>query len=71
MTFQEIFNEDGRYVTDGFKEGFCFIIESGFLYGLQYKNKNDIQPEFSTHPVYKSLFKKEYKKVYTRQSLFE
>lgn len=71
MTFQEIFDEDGLYVSDSFREGAAFKINSGSLTLLSYKDKNDVLPYESNFPVYKGLFSKDFKKVYTRQSLFK
>lgn len=72
MTFQEIFNEEGLYVADGFSNGVAFkVCKSGFLYQITYKTPDDISPSEETMPVYKGLFNKDYRKVFTRQSLFK
>ena len=72
MTFQEIFKEEGLYVGPNFSKGYCFGVDpSGFLYNLQYKDANDISPKRDNVVVFSGLFDLEYKKVYTRQSLFK
>lgn len=72
MKFQEIFNEEGLYVADGFSEGSCFKVDSyGFLKLVTYNNKDSIKYSEDIMPVSKSLFKKDYRKVWTRQSLFK
>jgi hypothetical protein len=72
MKFEEIFNKPGLYVTDSFSEGVCFeVTKEGYLYLVIYKHKDDILPQKTNALVYKGLFAKEYKKVFTRQSLFK
>ena len=71
MTFQEIFNEDGLYVADSFGEGFCFEIKDGNLFWKQYKEKDSLTWELHVASVNKGLFSKDYRKVFTRQSLFK
>ncbi len=71
MEFEEIFNENGLYVTEGFAEGYCFNIVNGNLFGLYYKNKDDLHPTLEEVTTYKALFSKTFKKVFTRQSLFK
>lgn len=71
MKFQEIFNEPGLYVADGFAKGFAFKIdEDGILQSILYSDKDDLFPIISNLFVYAGLFNKDYKKVFTRQSLF-
>lgn len=70
MKFEKIFKEDGMYVSDSFAQGVCFNVRNKTLYMLTYENKNDINPTEEIAPVYLGLFNKKYKKVYTRQSLF-
>lgn len=75
MTFEEIFEEEGLYKTDSFRKGVCFDIEKNDagmmeLYLKTYKDENDLIPLRENVVVYCELFKKNYKKVYTRQSLF-
>jgi hypothetical protein len=71
MTFQEIFNQDGLYKADSFVEGFCFKVVAGCLYGMEYRDENDISPLQNVMLVSRHLFTKEYTKVFTRQSLFK
>lgn len=71
MTFQEIFNQDGLYVADGFAEGFAFRINDGFLTSMQYADKDDLLPLCERYPVHKSLFSKEYRQVFTIKQLFK
>jgi len=70
LTFEEIFNQDGLYVADGFASGTCFEIKNGVLYLLHYRHKDDLSPERTLFSVYKGLFCKKYRQVFTRQSLF-
>lgn len=72
MKFQEIFNEEGLYVADGFSKGVALKVgDLGFLYQIVYKHPDDLFPEEITMPVYKGLFEKDYRKVFTRQQLFK
>jgi len=71
MKFEEIFNNDGLYTSDDFVEGFCFEINNGSLWGVQYDNENDLLPEKDNFHTYKGLFTKDYRKVFTIRSLFE
>ncbi len=76
MKFEEIFNEEGLYKATSFANGVCFEIKANLitdhleLYLKTFKDKNDLDPQSKIMTVYKELFKKEYTKVYTRQSLF-
>lgn len=72
MKFEEIFKENGLYTSDDFVEGFCFEVfgHEKALMAVQYKNADDILPEKHRALVYEGLFKKTYRKVFTRQSLF-
>ncbi len=72
MTFEEIFNEKGLYVADGFEKGFCFKInEDGVLKYLFYKNINDFNPIEGNGVMYKGLLNKTYRKIFNRQYLFK
>jgi hypothetical protein len=77
MTFEEIFQTPGLYKAESFAEGVCFEVKENSitndkeLYTVTYKDKNDIIPEKVPTLVYAGLFKKEYKKVFTRQSIFK
>ena len=71
MNFQDIFENDGLYTSDSFTEGFCFKIENGTLYGVQYKDVDDLFPTMEFFVTYKGLFSKKYKKVLTIRSLFK
>lgn len=72
MKFEEIFKENGLYTSDDFTEGFCFEVfgHEKSLMAVQYKNADDLLPEKHRALVYEGLFKKTYRKVFTRQSLF-
>lgn len=76
MKFEEIFKEEGLYVADSFAKGFVFKISknkinnSFILSPLRYDYEDDMNPIEEDLTVYGELFKKDYKKVYTRQSLF-
>lgn len=72
MTFQEIFVEKGTYKADGFVKGYCYEVDSdGWLWSLQYKNKDDILPIRERAFIYKGIFNKKFVKVYNRNQLFE
>lgn len=71
MTFEEIFEKDGQYTSDDFVEGFCIEIKDGVMLGNQYNHKNDMFPERWKYTMYKTLFKHDFRKVLTRQSLFK
>ena len=70
MTLEEIINKDGLYRADSFKKGFCFKVEAGRLYSLNYQDSEDFNPKQQLVFCFKGLFTKDYKTVYTRQSLF-
>lgn len=72
MTFQEIFNNEGRYKADSFQKGVCFKIDrEGFLSILTYSDKNDLLPIIERPVIYKGLFDKEFVKVLNINQLFE
>lgn len=71
MKFEEIFLSDGLYVADGFAPGVCFKVGGGILKLVTYKDGDDLLPSEENALMYAGLLKKEYKKVFTRQSLFE
>lgn len=72
MTFEEIFNQEGLYVADGFAKGVCFKVDAiGTLKLLTFKDKDDLLPKEENAMMYAGLFKKNYRKVFTRQSLFK
>lgn len=70
MTFAEILEQDGLYKCDSFKEGTCFKVDHGILSQVNYKDKNDLLPDEHLPLITLSIVKKEYTKVFTRQSLF-
>ena len=76
MKFEEIFKEEGLYKADTFKKGIAFEIKENYITGdrelfiKSFKDENDLMPKSVPQIVYERLFKKEYTKVYTRQSLF-
>lgn len=72
MTFEEIFSEPGLYRAEGFDKGVCFeVTENTTLLLVYYKSSNDISPNKHHAIMHKELFKKDYEKVYTKQSLFK
>jgi len=73
MKFEEIFKDNGLYTSDDFVEGFCFEVygHEKALIAVQYGYPDDLMPEKHRALVYEGLFKKTYKKVFTRQSLFK
>lgn len=72
MKFEEIFNEKGLYIADGFAEGSALKVDDeGFLKLVNYKNKDSITYTEDNMLIYKGMFKKDYRKVFTRQSLFK
>lgn len=73
MKFEEIFNEAGLYVHDGFNIGVCFKIDDhGQIAIVIYKHKDDVSPSKSINiPISKSTFHRDFKKVLTRQDLFK
>ena len=76
MKFEEIFKEEGLYKADTFAKGVAFEIKENSITGCRelfvnsFKHENDITPVITTITVYDNLFREEYTKVYTRQSLF-
>jgi len=73
MKFEEIFKENGLYTCDDFADGFCFEVcghEKALMF-VQYKHADDILPEKDNALMYEGLFKKTYRKVYIRSSLFK
>jgi hypothetical protein len=72
MKFEEIFKEKGWYVCDGFIQGYCYVVdEDGWLYSLNHKNVNDLFPIKEPALLNKSILKRDFKKVFTRQALFK
>lgn len=72
MTFQEIFNEKGRYRADGFADGYCLEVdEDGVLYGVLYEDREDFLPRRHTQIMYKGLFDKDYFQVLNKNQLFK
>lgn len=72
MKFQDIFEEEGLYKADGFKDGVCFKVDSeGILKLLIYIDKNDIKPSSNRALVYRELFYKDYTKVLNINQLFK
>lgn len=76
MNFEEIFKEEGLYKANTFRKGIAFEIKENSITGDRelfiktFKDENDLSPESQPQVVYERLFKKEYTKVFTRQSLF-
>jgi hypothetical protein len=72
MKFEDIFKEPGLYRAEGFADGIAFeITKEGFLYHVWYKDKGDILPERTNPTIYWGILKKDYQKVFNRQSLFQ
>ena len=71
MNFQEIFNEDGRYSTDSFANGYCYLVSNGFLYSLCYNNINDSDPKQEEAFISKRVFDKNFHKVNSIKKLFK
>ncbi len=71
MTFEEIFDEEGLYVADSFGEGVALKVIGDTLYSVIYEDKSDIIGKTTIQSMYRALLKKEYTKVFTRQSLFK
>jgi hypothetical protein len=73
MTFQEIFNEPGLYADDTLiLKGRCLKVDNnGFLRLISYDSKDSINYTEVNMPVHKDLFNRDYRKVFTRQSLFK
>lgn len=71
MKFNEIFEKDGLYVSEGFDEGVAFRIREGFIYVITYNSINDLMPEVELYSVHKSLFNKEYVRVNNVRQLFK
>jgi hypothetical protein len=72
MKFEEIFNEQGLYVGEDFAEGYCFeVTKTDTLCSVSYKSKDDILPIRENPIISKQLLKQDFKRVFTRQSLFK
>ena len=76
MEFRDIFKEEGLYVADTFSKGSAFEIKRNSmtneleLHLVTYNDVDTLFPNRSVITVYEGLFNKDYKKVFTRQSLF-
>lgn len=76
MKFQEIFQEEGLYVADSFRDGTAFKISKNSIDNrlelsiVTYSNRNQLFPNETNQVVYDGLFNKEYRKVFTIKSLF-
>lgn len=70
MKFEEIFNEDGLYVADGFADGTCLRVLGGLLLFVTYANSEDVNPVVVDAIMHKNLLTKDYKKVHSREKLF-
>ena len=72
MKFEEIFNERGLYVADGFVNGVALKVDDdGYLKLVTYKNKDSLKYTEDNMPIFKGMFKKDYRKVFTIKSLFK
>lgn len=70
MSLEEIIRENGWYVADSFGKGVCIDVSSGEVKILSFKDKDDMKPTKEYLTLYKGLFDKKFKKVYSRQQLF-
>lgn len=70
MSLEEIINENGWYVDDDFGKGVCIEVSNGEIKILSFKDKDDMKPTKEYLSLYKGLFNKKFKKVYSRQELF-
>lgn len=71
MKFEQIFENDGLYKSDSFAKGVAIkIANNGSAYLTTYSKVNDLNPLIHTLLVYKGLFEKDYKKVFTIKELF-
>lgn len=64
MSFEEIFNHDGLYVSESFAKGSALRVYNGTLYLVSWANENSFFDNEQVMPVYKGLFEKDYKKVF-------
>ena len=72
MRFEEIFNEKVNYKAEGFIKGYCYEVDSeGFLWGLHYRDINDVNPIRERAIMYKGIFEKNFVVVYNRGQLFD
>lgn len=44
MKFEDIFNKDGLYISQGFAHGFAYRIHRGGLTYVDYSSTDDIKP---------------------------
>lgn len=72
MTFNEIFEEDGLYIpTDNsFRQGVAYKIKDRQLFTTTFKDKEDLMPNDEYPIVTYSTINRTYKKVYSRNQLF-
>ena len=76
MTFQDIFKEEGLYVSDSFRKGVAFRVKKNSidnrkeLFIVHYSSVRDIRPSEEPMTVYDGLFTKTYKKILVRGQLF-
>lgn len=72
MKFEDIFEKEGLYRSESFRVGVCFKVDKQHILTMvTYSDANDLIPCVEPVQVYGGLFKKEFKKVYTIQSLFK
>lgn len=70
MTFAEIFDTDGLYVSKGFGSGFAYHVRLGGLTYVQYGNPEDENPDEDRVKMYKEFLSRDYTKVYSVSELF-
>lgn len=70
MSFDEIFDQDGLYVANGFALGFAYHIYKGGLTYVLYENSGDENHLEDRVKLYKPSLHKDYRKVETVAELF-
>lgn len=74
MTFEQIFENTGWYITESFADGVVIFIEPGPIGNemklMQFDSADSIFPVEFEIRMYSGMFKKDYVKVYNRNQLF-
>ena len=73
MTFTEIFNEDGLYIStdNNFRKGVAYKVKDRQLFIITYKDQNDLFPIIELPIVTYSTINRIYKKIYSINQLFK